>query len=235
MVGLNDPSDHRSIDGTDAAVDLLHLGSIGVDEWTDVRYVHASAFRVLVGPHVGHQHIEAFNRRVEQPEYAYELSCMNLTGAWLAGELAGTAGWRPAASDGRIAEIVALFVRPIFTTMGIGSRLLEHVESEARAAGFTSFVVRANEGSVPFFDVCGYDIASYGSEAVAEGPPMSIIRMRKLVTDTRFEEAAEDSHRRQREPSEDALVDQPMQPTQARAMTGAADTGLLFGAIPERE
>ena len=32
--------------------DLLRIRPIGIDDWSDVRYVHANAFRTIVAPHV---------------------------------------------------------------------------------------------------------------------------------------------------------------------------------------
>jgi GNAT superfamily N-acetyltransferase len=160
--------------------DLLRIRPIGLDDWSDVRYVHANAFRTIVAPHVAPETVDAFMTALGDPGYTDRLGASNLTGAWLDGELVGTAGWRRVDDCVPVARIEGLFVRPLFTFMGIGSALLDHAESRARDAGCAAFTATIPAISVPFLLRFGYDIAAHGAD-LPDAPfdePMFLMRKR---------------------------------------------------------
>lgn len=166
---------------------LVQLRPISIDDWSDVRYVHGSAFRTLIGPHVAPTYVDEFMTALGEPEYVDRFGGSNLTGAWLNGELAGTVGWRPSASYGRVARIEGLFVQPLFTFMGLGSSLLAHAELEAQSAGFSSVTVLATSHSLPFFMRLGYDIYVQGA-GLAHGAgdlPMFLMRKQDIVSSSK--------------------------------------------------
>lgn len=166
---------------------LVQLRPISIDDWSDVRYVHGSAFRTLIGPHVAPAFVDDFMTALGEPAYVDGFGGSNLTGAWLNGELAGTVGWRPSASHGRVARIEGLFVQPLFTFMGLGSSLLAHAEFEAQSAGFSSVTVLATSHSLPFFMRLGYDIYVQGA-GLAHGAsdlPMFLMRKQDIVSSSK--------------------------------------------------
>ncbi len=170
---------------------LVQLRSIGIDDWSDVRYVHGSSFRTLIGPKVAPEHVDEFITSLAAPEYVDRFGASHLTGAWLDGELAGTVGWRP--SHGRVARIEGLFVQPLFTFMGLGSLLLAHAEMEARDAGFSAVTVLTTNHSVPFFMRLGYDVYVQGA-GVAHGPsdlPLFLMRKSEAATSPRISASRE--------------------------------------------
>jgi GNAT superfamily N-acetyltransferase len=144
------------------AGELVRLRPIDIDDWSDVRYVHAGAFRTFIGPRIASHHAEEFMSALAAPEYAERLGACDLTGAWVDGQLAGTAGWRATTDDGRVARIEGLFVLPLFTFMGLGSLLLAHAEARARRAGCVAITALATCHAVPFFLRSGYDVYSQG-------------------------------------------------------------------------
>ena len=80
-----------------------------------------------------------------------------------------------------VARIEGLYVRPIFTFMGIGSALLAHAESRARDAGCTAFTATVPAVSVPFLLRFGYDIAAHGVD-LPDAPfdePLFLMRKRE--------------------------------------------------------
>ncbi len=179
MSSLARPDDaEQSLQGAHVA-GLAQLRPIGIDDWSDVRYVHGSAFRTLIGPHVALRHIDDFLSTLDEPAYADHFGPSRLTGAWLGRELAGTVGWRSSASQGRVARIEGLFVQPLFTYMGLGSLLLAHAEAEARDAGFSSLTVLATPVSVPFFLRFGYDIYVQGAGLAHGASDLPLFLMRK--------------------------------------------------------
>jgi len=159
--------------------DRMTIRRVGMDDWASVRYVHASAFRILASSDCEPPELEAFAAYVRSPEYAARLHAENLHAGWLDGELVGTAGWTPADDSGSLARITSVFVRPLFTRLGIGRRLALDAEARARAAGFARFSARATLNSVGFFEKLGYDVTSHGIHAIATEQGMPVTYMRK--------------------------------------------------------
>ena len=161
------------------ARELIHLRPVDIDDWSDVRYVHGNAFRTFIRPRVAAHHAEDFMSAIDTPEYSERLGACDLTGAWLDGQLVGTAGWRAMADDGRVARIEGLFVLPLFTFLGLGSLLLAHAEAHARRAGRTAITALATCHSVPFFLRSGYDVYAQGPGISGLPRDMSGFLMRK--------------------------------------------------------
>jgi GNAT superfamily N-acetyltransferase len=113
----------------------MTLRRVGMDDWANVRYVHASAFRILAGGDCEPAEADAFAAYVRSQDYADRLQSENLYAGWIDGELVGTAGWTPADDSGALARITSVFVRPLFTRLGVGRRLALDAEARARAAG----------------------------------------------------------------------------------------------------
>lgn len=159
--------------------DRMTIRRVGMDDWAGVRYVHAAAFRFLAGSDCEQSELEAFAAYVRSQEYAQRLQSENLYAGWLDGELVGTAGWTPADDSGSLARITSVFVRPLFTRLGIGSRLTLDAEARARAAGFERFSARATLNSVGFFEKLGYEVTSHGVHTIATEQGMPVTYMRK--------------------------------------------------------
>jgi GNAT superfamily N-acetyltransferase len=161
--------------------DRMAIKPLGVDDWAGVRYVHTSAFRGLAGTHFSETEVDAFTQYARSQDYADRLLLENLHTGWLDGELVGTAGWTPADDCGSQARITSVFVRPLFTRMGLGRRLVLDAEARARAAGFQRLCVRATLNCVGFFEKLDYDVTSYGVQAIMSDQPMPVTYMRKRL------------------------------------------------------
>jgi GNAT superfamily N-acetyltransferase len=157
---------HGSMSSTNNArpklADAVVLRSIGLDEYSVVRFVHDASFRAHCAAHLSEDDVKAFRAHVNSPRYIDELQLEDLIGAWLDGELIGTAGWMPADDQGLCARIGSLFVRPLFSHIGIGKLLLAEAESRARRAGFKEFSTRVMPHAVPFLQRVGYEVTSRG-------------------------------------------------------------------------
>lgn len=173
----SEPSDEGA-----RVAELVQLRPIDIDNWSDVRYVHGTSFRTIVGPRAPQRAVEAFMSRLDTPAYVEEMRGADLTGAWLDGQLAGTAGWRPLDAHGRVARIEGLFVQPLFTFMGLGSLLLAHTEARARQAGYACITALACAPSAPFFMRAGYDVYAQGPGICEYADDMAMFVMRKQGT-----------------------------------------------------
>ncbi|MGH6814829.1 MAG: GNAT family N-acetyltransferase [Hyphomicrobiaceae bacterium] len=165
-------------DGADLA-DQVELRPVGLDDYPSVRYVHATAFRLLAAAHFDEGEIKAFLKHVYSPLYVEMLRHQNLCAVWLGGEMIGTAAWSPANDGGGMARIRSIYVRPPFAGFGLGRFLVRHMEDDARAAGFGAFLVRAPANAVGFFEQLGYRVATHGIRTLASNRALPVAFMRK--------------------------------------------------------
>jgi GNAT superfamily N-acetyltransferase len=93
--------------------------------------------------------------------------------------MVGTAAWSPGEGLSPTARILAVFVRPLFTGVGIGRRLVDHIESEAGAAGYRAFELSATLNAVSFFEGLGYRVLRNGGLALPLGRDIPVAFMRK--------------------------------------------------------
>jgi putative acetyltransferase len=147
-------------DGT--AWSALALRRVGLDDHAQVRYLHARSMRALSGDALSDAELAAFLGFVDSPTYSDHLRTEEVHGAFLDGQLVGTASWLANADDGETARIAFVFVHPMFTRLGLGGRLLAEVEGRATQSGFASLGASATINAVPFFERYGYVEASRG-------------------------------------------------------------------------
>jgi len=160
------------------------LRTVGVDELSDIRYIHAAALRLQAGAKLSDAEVAAFRDHVYSQAYTDTLFRQKLIGAYLDRQLIGTAGWKVGDDSGATVRIGALFVRPLFTGLGVGRRLLAAVEDDARTAGFTAFSVRATLNAVAFFESHGYAVTSHGVRNLGPEANMAVAFMRKTGAGT---------------------------------------------------
>jgi len=77
------------------------------------------------------------------------------------------------------AKIRAFFVDPAHARKGIGRRLLDHCEAEARAAGFTRFELMATLPGRKLYEVCGYVAGTPVRHELAPELAIEFVPMRK--------------------------------------------------------
>jgi GNAT superfamily N-acetyltransferase len=157
---------------------------IGLDDLSDVRYIHATSFRMIAAQHYSPDDIAAFTEHVYGLTYTDALSDalrrQQLYGAWFGGELVGTAGWFADDNGARTARLRYIFVRPLFTGLGLGRRLLLDIEDRARQAAFHTFTVHATLNAVGFFTRLGYQTTSFGVWPLSPTHALPVAIMRKM-------------------------------------------------------
>ncbi len=94
--------------------------------------------------------------------------------AWIDGVPVGTGGWR---SDGDMAEIKRMFVRPQAQRQGVARELLAAIEASAIGVGFSRFALVTGElqpEATALYRATGYtEIAPFG--VYAEGPSATFL------------------------------------------------------------
>ena len=171
--------DEQSSKGPSGLQLPLEIETVGLDDWSNVRFVHLAAFDKLISDVLEGEHVLAVREHLTSPEYTEELQSDNLSAAWFDGQMIGTCGWRPADDSGGSARITSLYVLPLFLRMGVGKALVRDAEARARSAGFSIFSLRATMGALGFFAGLGYEITSYGVAAIGLGRDMPVVFMRR--------------------------------------------------------
>ena len=121
--------------------------------------------------------MQALVHFIYSPDYSDALLAEEIIGAWLDGELVGSAAWHVGREQGAFARIGPVFVRhPGF---GIGARLLGEVEARARQAGFRQLATWSTADAVPFFERNGYQVTSRGTKTFAPGLTLRVTFLRK--------------------------------------------------------
>lgn len=80
------------------------------------------------------------------------------------------------------AKIRAFFIHPNWSRRGIGSMLLDKCESDAQAAGFTTFEMGSTLTGLPFYRSHGYEEISRIEIPLGAGDSFPIVHMRKVTT-----------------------------------------------------
>ena len=79
------------------------------------------------------------------------------------------------------AKIRAFFVDPAHVRRGLGRRILERSEAEARRAGFSVFELMATLPGVRLYEKCGYVAEEPVSHALPDGLSIHFVPMSKRV------------------------------------------------------
>ena len=166
----------------DAAWNAVAVRRVGLDDYAQVRYLHARAMRAQCGDALSDGEIGAFLAFVESPAYSDHLRTEELHGAFLDGQLIGTASWLANADDGETARIASVFTHPMFTRLGLGGRLLAEVEGRATQSGFDQLGASAIISAVPFFERHGYMEASRGVKAFGPECWLPVAFLRKRIS-----------------------------------------------------
>jgi GNAT superfamily N-acetyltransferase len=151
------------------------------DHLNDVRYIHATAFRSQAHTLYAPEELDAYEAMVRTPGYVDRLMSDTLLGGWLGGQLIATAAWRKAESNPGVGRITALYVRPLFARIGIGSKMLQAIETAAATADCHLASVRAPVSAQFFFERKGYELAGHGTRPLGQGTAINVIFMRKLI------------------------------------------------------
>jgi len=149
--------------------DTIAIRRLGMDDHSHVRHLHTRAMAAQSGDALSKEERDAFVAFVRSPAYSDLLMSEEVYGAFIAGQLIGTASWHANGDDGQVARFSSVFVHPMFARHGLGRRLIAEVEARAFQSGFHQLGTSATPNAVPFFERLGYHVASRGIKTY--GPP----------------------------------------------------------------
>ena len=164
-----------------AAAPKLSIRRVGLDHHSDMRHLHVRAMRSQCGDALSDAELAAFADYVGSPGYSDLLRSEEVHGAFLDGQLIGTASWLANGDDGETARIASVFVHPMFSRLGIGGRLLGVVEARAAQSGFDQLGASATINAVPFYERYGYTEASRGVKAFGPDCWLPVAFFRKRI------------------------------------------------------
>ena len=113
--------------------------------------------------------------------------------AELCDELIASGGWSTGApgyeahnpdragSDPERPVVRSVFVAPLFAGLGIGRKIMEYVEADIAAAGYSEVEVKATLPGVPFYERLGYAAAGPDPIRLPGGLTFPCVRMRKIL------------------------------------------------------
>jgi GNAT superfamily N-acetyltransferase len=161
---------------TPTAVDLRR---IDLDDHSQVRHVHARALRTHCGDALSETELAACLNFVGSTAYSDHLLAEEVHGAFVDGQLAGTASWLANGDGGETARIASVLVDPMFARLGLGGQLLAKVETRAACSGFDLLGASTTMNAVPFFERRGYTEASRGVKAFGPACLLPVAFLRK--------------------------------------------------------
>lgn len=182
----------------------LEKRPIEIDDLTEVRYLHSSAFRMCGAEHHTEEEINAYLSRINSVEYIRECMNCNLFGLWHNHILIGTAGWCASTDNRSTARMRKIYIHSFYVGLGLGRMMVEHAENRASDAGFDEYSVRTNLSAAAFFESIGYATSSHGALNTPTGPDIPITYMRKSKS--------------KQIPSNNNLQQQPMNPAVPETM-----------------
>jgi ribosomal protein S18 acetylase RimI-like enzyme len=168
------------VPAAESLVDMLEIRRLSVDDLSTARYVVGASFARGAAGHYSPPEIGAFAEFVRSPHYADILLGNHAYGAFVGSEMVGVAAWSVAEDQSPTARIVAVFVHPLFTGGGIGSRLVEHLENEVHTAGYRALEASVMLNAASLFERLGYLEVRRGVWGLPSGREMPIAFMRKI-------------------------------------------------------
>src|SRR5262245_29920446 len=102
---------HVSSTGPASLDERLSLRPIGIDDFSDLRYLHATSLRAQTLDVLSDEEVAAFVRLVYSPLYTTLVMKEEVLGAWLDAALIGTVSWHAAGNSGATASIGGIFVQ----------------------------------------------------------------------------------------------------------------------------
>lgn len=165
----------------DIAWKIMAMRRIGLDDHASVRHLHSRAMQAQAGDALSDGEVASFMAFVGSAAYSDLLRGEEMHGAFMDGQLVGTASWLVSGDDGETARIASVFVHPMFARLGIGGRLLAEVEARACQAGFDQLGASATINAIPFFERYGYTEASRGVKAFGPDCWLPVAFLRKRV------------------------------------------------------
>ena len=164
----------------DNLLHLLDIHPLGVDDLSSARYVVGAAVARAAREHYMPAQVEAVTEFVRSPHYGDLLLGNRAYGAWIGSEMVGVAAWSIGEGMSPTARILAVFVHPLFDGDGIGSRLIEYLEDEARGAGYRAMEASVTLNASSMFERLGYHETRRGVWGLPSGREIPILFMRKV-------------------------------------------------------
>jgi GNAT superfamily N-acetyltransferase len=158
----------------------LQFRLAGIDDYSTIRHVHASAIRALNERLIDANDVTQAVSTIYSSTYVTDLIAKATQVALLNGDIVGTCAWSASDDRGHAARIGSLFVLPLFQGRGIARQLIQHTEQEAARHGYTRFAAIVPAALAALYEHLDYVTTSFGtSRDVVPGVAVQVAFVRK--------------------------------------------------------
>jgi GNAT superfamily N-acetyltransferase len=154
----------------------LNIRRAQVEDSEGICRTHRASITELCSSHYSPQQIATWAGDRRPQEYERRIREAIVLVAEEPGEVVGFSIMSPERD-----EICALYVHPQHVRRGIGRRLLDALEAEARAAGVSEVVLQSTLNAVPFYARCGFTVLGEAMHALPGGAELPCVRMAKKL------------------------------------------------------
>jgi GNAT superfamily N-acetyltransferase len=157
----------------------IDVRPIGLDNLSELRHLHSQSYRSFLGPDLSQDRLDSLLEYVRTPAYLDQILQTECLGAWINARLCATGNWMPGGAGHAGAKIAGLCVDPLFSGLGLGTRIVSELEARGKRAGFAVMSLRAPLAAAAFFERLGYVASSRGVWSTACGVSVPVMHMRK--------------------------------------------------------
>lgn len=154
-----------------------------VDDFSEVRKLLTAALRSAALSEYTEEEVAALESQLGGPDLVETLRVQTLVTGWLDSVLVSVAGWQSADDAGRIAKITLVAVNPMFTKLGLGRQIVEHVQVGVLRAGYDALSVQAFSATEEFFTHLRYETSAFGTQAIDGRTQIRVAHMKRIFAD----------------------------------------------------
>jgi len=152
----------------------MRIRKAGVKDTAQLANMHIASIKALCNGHYSKEQIAAWTGALKPRGYEHALQSLAFLVAEDDGEILGFGMLDVAAS-----EIRAIYVAPLASGRGVGSRLLAELEALAREAALTRLMVHSTLNATGFYERRGFLTLGPAAHNLPDGTALPCVKMRK--------------------------------------------------------
>ncbi|MFB6253721.1 MAG: GNAT family N-acetyltransferase [Halobacteriaceae archaeon] len=156
------------------------------EDATVIRDLHIASIEGLAGGEYNEEQVEAWAHDRDPSEYPITNADAYVVVAELDDQIVGFGQMKPDADDYFQAtvdgEITAIYIHPSVARQGIGTRIYDELEAEARRNDVESLGLWASLNAVSFYETQGYQRIIEHTHEFSAGVEGTVVEMKKILS-----------------------------------------------------